>query len=248
MSDVIPWAHIRPNEVPGPYRTAITMSRRIRIPQPEGRKGSLKWMQRLAGAPHSGFTHQLQQVFGKPQSWTEEWVSPLGTDDWAEYRDEGFLEKLKLEHLREELSAFWPRGGPQWDALAMVPGGVLLVEAKAHFAELRSACTAGKASGDRIRDALAGTRRLLGSTEGGDWMRPFYQYANRLAHLQFLRDRGVDAYLAFIYFVGDAEMPRHPTSADDWRNALGATYAHLGLESLPKGVASVFIDVRSLQH
>ena len=49
-----------------------------------------------------------------------EWVSPLEKDGFAEYRDEAFLAALGRSDLAAALAAFWPRGGPQWDALASV--------------------------------------------------------------------------------------------------------------------------------
>lgn len=203
-------------------------------------------MQRVADTASVEFTSRLQQVSNRPSTWTPTWKSPREVDDWAEYRDEGFLRVLGLEALEAELQRFWPRRGPQWDGLATVPGGVLLVEAKAHLAELKSSCGAGEGSEAKIRATLDRTKRWAGAPLEADWMNGFYQYANRLAHLRFLRERGVDAHLVFLYFVGDADMPRSPSTESEWREALQPTYAHLGLQTLPDGVASVFLPVSSL--
>lgn len=48
------------------------------------------------------------------------WVSPLEKDRFAEYQDVAFLNTCGLEHFSAELKAFWPRGGPVWDALASI--------------------------------------------------------------------------------------------------------------------------------
>lgn len=224
------------------------MSPETRFPQPHGTKGSLKWMQRLVRTAAPEFTSRLQHSLNKPSDWTPTWISPLDTDDRAEYRDDGFLAALGLQHLDAELRQFWPRRGPQWDGLATVPGGILLVEAKAHFPELGSSCGAGSRSATKIRSALEGTKRWAGASPEADWMNGFYQYANRLAHLRFFRERGVDAHLVFLYFFGETGMPNCPQSEAEWQWALGATYTHLGLSALPAGVASVFLDVASIPY
>lgn len=46
------------------------------------------------------------------------WLSPLQDDDYAEYRDAEFLHRLGLDELVPSLKQFWPRSGPEWDALS----------------------------------------------------------------------------------------------------------------------------------
>ena len=71
------------------------------------------------------------------------WLSPLESDEFAEYRDGSFLARLGLEGLSAEFAKFWPRRGPQWDVLGMTSqGSPLLVEAKANVPELISHCGA----------------------------------------------------------------------------------------------------------
>ena len=51
-------------------------------------------------------------------------------------------------------------------------------------------------------DALASAKEALGVPKDAPWDAPFYQYANRLAHLYFLRQlNGLDATLLFLYFA-----------------------------------------------
>lgn len=78
-------------------------------------------------------------------------------------------------------------------------------------------------------------------------MTGYYQYANRLAHLQFLRSRGVDAHLVFVHFINDAEMPR-PHDRDAFEKAIAQVHEALGLpahHAMPF-VANVFVDVSEL--
>ena len=113
-----------------------------------------------------------------------DWCSPLTSDDCAEYRDDAFLQRLGVPSLTKPLSDFWPRLGPQWDALGRAKGGpYVLLEAKGNLSELLSSPSgAGAESATRIQSALDDTARALGASPGTDWSRRFYQYANRLAH------------------------------------------------------------------
>jgi hypothetical protein len=123
------------------------------------------------------------------------WVSPLAEDNFAEYRDASFLVRLGLEALTPNLREFWPARGPQWDALGVFDGGIVLVEAKAHIREFFSPpTTASGRSLEQIRVAFALTRASLGASEKSAWESSFYQYANRIAHLDFLRRNKANAH------------------------------------------------------
>lgn len=193
----------------------------MRVVQPEGSRGSLKWMQRAVAEGWDDLNGPLLAAL--PGAATFKWLSPLLSDDWAEYRDGAFLDRLDLSHLKDGLRQFWPARGPQWDGLGRSNSGhIVLVEAKAHIGEFCS--PPSQAAGEslaRIRAALEATAAALGVNEEGraDWGQHFYQYANRLAHLGWLRDRGVDAKLALIGFVHDYDMPGRTT-----REAWEATY------------------------
>ena len=106
----------------------------------------------------------------------------------------------------------------------------------------------------RIEDALQKTRDFLGVRSETDWTRCFYQYANRLAHLYFLKEvNGINAALVFVYFVGDdTVLGREPVSHEGWEAAIDLATQHLGLgtnsEWMRSNVADVFIDVNDLRH
>lgn len=120
----------------------------MRVAQPEGTQGSLKWMQRAVA-----WRPDVLQPEALPPL---DWVSPLAWDDFAEYRDAAFLARLGLDNLATALAAFWPRRGPQWDGLARFDGGVVLAEAKAHLAEFDTpASAAGATSVAQIAAAFA---------------------------------------------------------------------------------------------
>ena len=117
------------------------------------------------------------------QDETIQWLSPLESDAFTEYRDQGFLERLGIRPQHRHLVGdFWPPGGPVWDGLARTSGGrCLLIEAKANLPEFDSSSTrASQKSLHKIKRALEETRTFLGISSEADWSKCFYQYANRL--------------------------------------------------------------------
>ncbi len=167
--------------------------------------------------------HDAKEIF---------WLSPLREDEFAEYSDEAFLTLLSLEELVTPLKEFWPRRGPQWDALARFDNDdILLVEAKAHIGEF---CTppsgASPDSLGRIRNALFWTATELGveADVAASWHSVFYQYTNRLAHLAFLRSRGINAWLAMVGFTGVKGFPGR-TTEEAWEAAIRVAHYALGL-------------------
>lgn len=220
----------------------------MRVAQPVGGRGSLKWIQRLVGG-HATLLDDAIRVEGVLQNDEKvQWVSPQVSDDWAEYRDGAFLDKLQLGHLRPALTEFWPRRGPQWDALGLGSAGtVLLVEAKAHIGELKSTCTAAPASREHIERSLSHVKAAMGVPAAADWLTNYYQYANRLAHLHFLRSRSIPAALVLIYFANDVDMPGR-NDQDAWNAGVAKVDKHLGLPSGGRvpGVVRIHIDTRVL--
>lgn len=222
----------------------------MRVTQPKECRGSLKWVRQLVAERPDILENGLRQAGALANAATIGWPSPHKDHAWAEYRDGQFLDKLGLSQLTPALADFWPSGGPQWDALGRsTDGTVFLVEAKAHVGELHSTWAAkAPASRAKITSSLERTRSALGVTGGEDWRLKYYQYANRLAHLSFLREQGVPAYLVFVYFIGHTEMPGAPISRQDWNGANDALKKHLGLTDLPPipGVIDLYVDVSEL--
>ena len=225
-----------------------------RIKQECAEKGSQKWLQ-LAVNDYSELFNTLvaQQLHPKPSS--IEWVSPLRCDDYAEYRDGDFIDRLGLELKNCPLNTFWPARGPWWDGLAKTDKDqVLLVEAKAYIGEMKgkgSNATSCK-SRDMIACILAKTQTFLCAKQSCDWAKsPYYQYANRLAHLFLLAElNGIDAYLLNIYFLNDARK-KGPNSSDFWEGAIHKQYEEMGLlqdHALADRIVNLYMDVRKLDR
>lgn len=179
-----------------------------RFPQPSDGQGSLKDIQVLVNKHPFLFTKAIKNKLDI-QSSEIEWVSPLEEDDYAEYRDYGFLQKLGLSSLKVPLNKFWPHGGPQWDALGKGEHGeVFLVEAKANIPEIVSPGSGAKENSlHLIQTSMNKTKSYLKINNTIDWSGPFYQYTNRLAHLYYLRVLNeIPAYLIFTYFIGDTSV------------------------------------------
>jgi len=224
----------------------------VRVPQPQGDRGSLKWIQIVINDCPEILDREIKTTCDIPEADEITWASPLREDDYAEYRDNSFLDRLHVKLDNRPLKQFWPARGPQWDALGKSDSGRLfLVEAKAHIDELLSRGT--QASGESealISRSLEEVRRFLRVDSAVDWSQVFYQYTNRLAHLYLLREvNRIPAFLVNIYFFGDVEMDG-PKTSDEWRTALKVVKGILGLGTkhmLNKYAADVFIDVKEIK-
>lgn len=210
-----------------------------RIVEGQASKGSQAWLQKMVQ-----YTPEALQPIGVP---TLEWLSPVADDEWAEYRDETALAKLGFTGLAERLSEFWPARGPVWDGLAMAGETVLLVEAKSHIREFLTPPSAASAeqSVAKIDKAFRTVKKAIGADDRSDWSRTFYQYANRLAHLWWLREAGVDAKLLLVSFLNDEEVGG-PHTSETWRAVYLAADHALGLPTkneLSRSVLHVYPDV-----
>lgn len=173
-----------------------------------------------------------EQISWKPDDIN--WVSPKEgkKEKFKEYRDEEFLKKLGLTNLKEDLKQFWPKNGPVWDALATIGdgNGVILVEAKSHPEEVKSDSTATSPESIRkIKDSFEKTKNWLNTPEDIDWTKEYYQYANRIAHLYFLRKAHIEAWLVNIYFLNDQHFPTRFKTKDGWLNPIKKIKSSLGI-------------------
>jgi len=166
---------------------------------------------------------------------TFDWKSPLKAntpeDHYHEYRDD-FLSPLGLQMHEARLRRFWPKNGPQWDALASfsISGAkaCLLVEAKAYPEEANSDSSAtAPESISTIKKAFSATQAYMGISQT-DWTVGHYQLANRLAFLYFLCvEVEVPAWLVLVNFVNDTT--HRPTDLPTWLEAYGRLFASLGV-------------------
>jgi hypothetical protein len=185
-----------------------------------------------------------------PHGSTIRWVSPLEVEKFVEYVDEDFLSALGLRRFADELLDFWPARGPNWDGLAVVETGgavvgYILAEAKSYVAEMQSSCMAkSPAALAKIDAALAQTKQWLGVQKEIDWKIGYYQFANRLAHLYFLREiAGLSAaWLVNLCFVDD---PHCRTSIQEWESGLAEARRKLALPASVPWICDVLLPARA---
>ena len=219
-------------------------------------RGSQRWLQLAVNRCPDVIDGAIAKTVGLERDETIRWLSPLESDTFTEYRDNVFLERLGITPQHRRLEDFWPKRGPKWDGLGRTSGGrYLVIEAKANIPEFDSNPSgATEVSLRKIRKAFDETRAFLKVNSKTDWSSCFYQYANRLAHLYYLRELNkVDAALVFIYFVGDTTRPGvNPVSREGWQAAIDLANHHLGIREhspwIRDNVADVFIDVGDLSH
>lgn len=213
-------------------------------------RGSKKWLQKLINEKPHLLNLKIKEKLSLPESENIRWLSPLKDDSYLEYGDQDFIEKLGITFEKVPLEDFWPRRGPQWDALGKSrQGNLFLVEAKSHIDELFSTTGARESSAKKIQKSLEDTKIFLNAIAEVDWSQRFYQYTNRLAHLYLLRHLNeLPVYLVFTYFINDQEM-RGPATVDEWKGAIELLLSYLGLRrhKLQKFIGDVFIDVRDVE-
>ena len=215
---------------------------------------------------------------GRVSEWLDFAFGDEGKLD-REWRGVDFLDSAS--DVKSDWLKFWPQSGnvPNWDAVGRLELSAdveyLLVEAKAHVEELQSSCSAKETKNkgelgeirdtrkatkegglDKIKDALKATIKGNGLAADVDrWLRPYYQYANRLAHLHFLTEHRIPARLVFIYFCGDdwggktlsnGRSPICPKAANGWAAPLERIHNRLGLSGqskLEERVHKLFLHV-----
>ena len=220
-------------------------------PKPAER-GSQRWLQIAVNEKpyilNAAILNQLPNIKNQNISW----ISPIKADNYVEYKDNEFVERLNIPLPNRSLSSFWPRFGPQWDGLGKTSNGdILLVEAKSHIPEICSPpSSASEKSLEKIRKSFSEVQKSFRIRSNYDWTGTFYQYANRIAHLYLLRELNKQpAYLIFLGFLNDQEI-NGPTSKEEWQGAIKLLETYLGLPSkhkLSDYILHIYIDVLSLQ-
>ena len=91
-----------------------------RIIQPKGTKGSLKWIQDIVNSNPAVLDDKINKTANFKKGIVIEWLSPRAEDEYAEYKDQAFLDLLEISPLKVVLKDFWPSRGPQWDGLGKI--------------------------------------------------------------------------------------------------------------------------------
>jgi hypothetical protein len=182
------------------------------------------------------------------------WLYPLPQETRPEFTGVSFLPSDADETKAWE--QFWPPGvsSQSWDGVARLDGGPqvewILFETKTNHPEFCSSPCNSRSEKNRklIVERLDQTKKLLGVHRYFHWEGTYYQYANRLAFLNFLQSVGVGAHLVLIYFYGDRfpDGTACPESEEPWNELIRACHLTLGLRddhSFANKVHNVFLPV-----
>lgn len=205
-------------------------------------KGSQYQLQRLVNERAEELTEAVLSTSHSLLMFSDriEWVSPLAEQNYKEYKDD-FLELLlegeELERARRKLRQFWPSRGPVWDGIGVVhcagcKRGLVLLEAKAHTGETKSALRAKSLeSREKITTRIVEVKAEIGSTSAVEvWTNQYYQMANRLCFLYFLNEQlGIPTWLVLCNFVDDAS--HKPTTLQAWLQHQKQLWQELGVDS-----------------
>jgi len=162
---------------------------------------------------------------------------------------------LLEEKKREAVEALLP--SPDWcqamcwDAVGIATDDetYILVEAKAHAGELKTGKRDRKSEA-AIRDKLQDVAAKI-DCDGGNWMGPYYQAANRIFVQHILNEQKIKAVQLNVFFCGDRRMfMKCPQSKAEWGPFLEKEKAALGISPdnafIKDHVIDMFLNVAQL--
>lgn len=208
------------------------------VPKSSPARRSQRWMQFYVNCQPAILNHAIRRATGISDETDIIWKSPLANDQYAEYFDQEFLDRLGVKPEKKLLKDFWPTRGPHWDGLATTSTKeIILVEAKANVVEFATDPSGAKSekSIELIMDSLKKTQKFMGIKGKRNrpelWFNAFYQYANRLAHLYFLRELNkFPTYLIFLDIVNDPDSGKKAVkSTNEWESLVKLAEACLGI-------------------
>jgi hypothetical protein len=192
----------------------------------------------------SRFRCLLSTSLSKPEylKWINSLVQPFAeVDDKDRFMPEGFSQpdearlseasKFLDDEKRKALTAWWlavpdKANTPNWDFVSTCAigerRGLILVEAKAHAAELKSndCCSATNENNRKqIRQAIQEATAALGA----GWSLKddqHYQLSNRFAWSWKIASLGVPVVLVYLGFLNASEMPEPFSSHPAWEDCL----------------------------
>lgn len=204
--------------------------------------GSEWHLLRYLGYHRDYFTNKLKSEIPAFSNRSIHWLDfnfSSSNDPLAQDSEHKTVEILKCDSILEGWKKYWPQSGnaQNWDAIAVSINneGVewIFTEAKSHRGEVKSDCAATSAvSLKTIEDAFIKTINKfdLHPQNVSFWFKDYYQFCNRLAFLNYLIEKGINAHLLFIYFYDD-NIPDSPKSKTEWDNCLNDMYAHIGIDT-----------------
>lgn len=226
-----------------------------------------------------GSEYQLLRILGHHQNWINDKIKnildisedifwfdyPVDSNRLSldgEYKGIQFLKKHpNYNEICKKWKEFWPQTGnaQNWDGICQIGNTYILIEAKARLGEIESNTGASEQSLNLIQNSFNKTKEHYDIKSDKDWGKKYYQMANRLAFVYFLKSCGIEAKLLDIYFINGyidkSKKSNNKNIVDsnnvnnikDWESVIEQEYLYLGLNNLSKSdVKSLFINCLKL--
>jgi hypothetical protein len=173
----------------------------------------------------------------------------------GEWKGINFLTQQQQETLKGLWGNYWTGNTQNWDAIIIhiekEQIEYVIVEAKAHLKEIESDCSAEKDSTNetKIKNAFERTKNTFGVKTNNDWLKQYYQLANRLAFINFLHSQNINCSLLNVYFINGYSNKKGENKSvkdkEEWAEAIQEEYNYLGInDNARKYISEVFIDCK----
>ena len=220
-----------------------------------------------------GSEYQLLRFLGHHRNYLNKTISDvLNTNENINWLDYPFknnrlsldgelkdVECFENKDIGEKWKEYWPQSGnsQNWDGIFKINNTWYFVEAKAHSSETDSSC---KATSEKsiltIKKAFAETINSFNAAKTSEhWVSrdcKSYQFANRLAFINFCNKVGIKAKLVYISFLNGFDKPgtsgkMNVSSQEEWEKIWKKEYEDLGVseENLNEILYHVYIDCNS---
>jgi hypothetical protein len=176
----------------------------------------------------------------------------------GEYVGIDFLDKKSKSQIAGNWKKYWPQSGSvqNWDAVLylspIVPDTSIkdkwvLIEAKGTIKEGIEDGTGAKdkESIKTIENAFEETKKRFNIKTQNNWLKKYYQLANRLAFINFLLDNNIDCSLLYIYFINawPNNSQKNILTKDTWKKVINDEYAYLGINNeAKKHIYEIFVE------
>ena len=213
----------------GHHRDALNNA----ISEQTGIKGDFHWLD-------FGFANWTKSISGDKEIKGISFLKEL-------IKNDALYQKIKTEYKSYGIGniANWQ----SWDAILVVDKDIYLIEAKAHKAELVSDKENGGKSYDNILKYMK--EQLPDFPVSEEWMKDYYQLANRLATTallnKHLNKEGITVKTMGIYFVNGYEKENKNASKEDFEEAIAKELETLNLKDKDLSnllTKPVFIDCK----
>lgn len=207
-------------------------------------KGSKYWMQEIVN--NDSLKEELGRRLGRESL---KWISPLANDSYDEYQLTENKLKQEIPELENMDFSFWPKRGPEWDAIALSEdrSELYLFEAKSYKNEMRKGMGAtDKDSIYKIKESMKKTCEEFYENVYDEkiWEGKYYQLGNRLTFLYNMNHeeklpKVKLVLLNIVYDITHDDSKR--TQLEEWKKHYEEVFEKMtGSKETPKDVIMLY--------